>query len=656
MRIPAKILFPVALLAAVPAFAQTPAPSDQAAPPARVGRVAFASGNVAIYQLGQTDWSKATINLPVASGDWFATDQDGRAELRLGPDSVDLANNTELNFADLREGVMQIALSQGRIDLHLRDLPKGESDEIDLPVGAVWLLQAGIYDVALGGQGQPGRISVFEGSARFVGGGVDKTINAGEALVLNGNGANLAANVEKATQDEFASWCRSRDYDQHKLAAPYHVSPRMTGYEELDRYGRWQSVGQYGEVWYPSSAPVGWVPYRDGYWDWAAPWGWTWVDAEPWGFAPFHYGRWAYIDGMWGWVPGGYVDTPVYAPALVGWIGDPNATLAAAFDGPAVGWFPLGPGEAYYPAYTGNQGYLRAVNAGAVINAATLAATTAAAQTQFANRRFATVVPQQSFASGATAARAALPVSDPAVQRAAVSNRPTAPQPALASAAATRAGVRNPGAPNFSRLSGPAGRSAQAGPPGAPNFAHLVPTLHAGHVGAAASGNGAGPAAAEAAHGNRAERLSAAAGAAAGAEAARIATPHGAARAAGRGFAGPRMAAAPHFGGRHAAGPRFAGPRAAGPHFAGSGRAAPHFAGPRMAAPRMAAPHFAGPRFAAPRMAAPHLAGAPGGGHGGGGGGPPGGGGPHAGGGGGPHGGGPHGGGGGGGGHGGGKH
>src|SRR5205823_2936678 len=77
-------------------------------PPARVGRVAFASGNVAVYQLGQTDWTKATVNLPVASGNWFATDKDARAELRVGPDSVDLANNTELNFADLREGVMQI--------------------------------------------------------------------------------------------------------------------------------------------------------------------------------------------------------------------------------------------------------------------------------------------------------------------------------------------------------------------------------------------------------------------------------------------------------------------------------------------------------------------------------------------------------------------
>src|SRR5947199_9202896 len=132
MRIPSKILFSLALLAAIPAFAQNVPPSDQNAPPVRVGRVAFTSGNVAIYQLGQTDWTKATVNLPVAGGDWFATDKDARAELRIGPDSVDLPNNTELNFADLREGVMQIGLVQGRLDLHVRDLAKGESTEIDL--------------------------------------------------------------------------------------------------------------------------------------------------------------------------------------------------------------------------------------------------------------------------------------------------------------------------------------------------------------------------------------------------------------------------------------------------------------------------------------------------------------------------------------------
>lgn len=655
MRVSVKTLLAL-LLAAVPAYAQAPPPAaqdqppaTQAAPPGRVGRVAFVSGNVAVYQLGQTDWTKAAINLPVAGGDWFATDSQGRAELRIGPDSVDLANDTEVNFAALHDAVLQIAMVQGRIDTHLRELNQGESDEIDIPVGGVWLLEPGIYDVAIGTDGQPTRISVYEGSARFAGGTVDKTIKSGEVLVLTGTGDKLAANIEKAAPDEFTNWCRSRDYDQHKLAAPYHVSPRMTGYEELDTYGRWRTSAEYGEVWYPSSTPVGWTPYRDGYWDWGGPWGWTWVDYQPWGFAPFHYGRWAYIDGLWGWAPGSYIDAPIYAPGLVGWIDDPAGVLATAFGGPAVGWFPLGPGDPYYPGYTSNLAYVRGINTGVVPNAAALAATAAGAaavQGQFANRRFATVVPQQAFISGTPAARAALPVSDPAVRRAAIAARPNAPQPTLGSAGGARTAARNPGAPYFARLGGPVGRTAQA-PPGEPNFARL-----GAHGSANTAAGGANTAQAAAVHGGRAGQLgTAAAGAVAGTAGARFAGRHAVARAVGgpgrfaaahaaRGFAGPRMAAGRHFAGRGFAGPHMAR------------MAAPHFAAPRIGGARMGGAHFAAPRMAGPRMGGgAHFAGPAGGGRGGGGhGGPPGGG---HGSGGGPPGGGPHAGGGG---HGGGKH
>jgi hypothetical protein len=91
---------------------------------------------------------------------------------------------------------------------------------------------------------------------------------------------------------------------ENKLAAPYHVFPAMTGFEELDLYGSWDTVPDCGAVWYPSSVPAEWAPCRDGQWVWVEPWGWTWVDAGLWGFAPLHYGPWARIDDRWGWVPG----------------------------------------------------------------------------------------------------------------------------------------------------------------------------------------------------------------------------------------------------------------------------------------------------------------------------------------------------------------
>src|SRR5437763_4882272 len=337
------LVFAGALIAAVPAFAQEE-------PPARVGRVSFVEGQLGFHLTGETVWSAAKPNYPIATGGSFWTDPKSRAELRIGSRTIDLSGNTELDITKLNEQVMQLALPQGRVDLRVRSLLEGESIQIDLPRGAVWILQPGTYDIDAGAPDQPERIAVFEGSARFVGGTLDVAIKAGDAAVISGT-QTLAANIEKASPDEFAKWCRSRDYDQRRLAAPYHVSPQMTGYEVLDEYGSSRTVANYGAVWYPRSVPLGWTPYRDGYWSWVEPWGWNWVDAEPWGFAPFHYGRWAFIDGLWAWAPGDFVAAPVYAPALVAWLGDPAAIVTAGAAGAAVGWFPLAPGEVYWPWY-----------------------------------------------------------------------------------------------------------------------------------------------------------------------------------------------------------------------------------------------------------------------------------------------------------------
>jgi hypothetical protein len=115
---------------------------------------------------------------------------------------------------------MQIALSRGRLNVHLHEFEKGESDEIDLPGGAVWLSAAGTYDVTVGTAGGRTRIAVFEGKARFAGGGLDQTIQAGYALVLQQAGANLTASVERAIPDEFADWAHSRDHNWRQQSPP----------------------------------------------------------------------------------------------------------------------------------------------------------------------------------------------------------------------------------------------------------------------------------------------------------------------------------------------------------------------------------------------------------------------------------------------------
>jgi hypothetical protein len=165
--------------------------------------------------------------------------------------------------------------------------------------------------------------------------------------------------------DQFDAWCAERERREMSMVSARYVPRDIIGYEDLDTYGVWRNVPPYGWVWSPASVPVGWAPYREGRWAWVEPWGWTWIDDEPWGFAPFHYGRWAFAAGAWVWVPG-RIDPairPVYAPALVAFVGGPRFSLSVGVGGGGMAaWFPLGPGEVYRPAYAVSPAYLTRIN------------------------------------------------------------------------------------------------------------------------------------------------------------------------------------------------------------------------------------------------------------------------------------------------------
>ena len=103
--------------------------------------------------------------------------------------------------------------------------------------------------------------------------------------------------------------------------------------------GNWIEAGDYGYGWQPDVAvnDPNWRPYADGYWAYTDD-GWTWVSYEDFGWATYHYGRWARLaDQGWVWFPGNDLD---WGPAWVSW----------RTGGDYVGWAPLpprGPGIAY---------------------------------------------------------------------------------------------------------------------------------------------------------------------------------------------------------------------------------------------------------------------------------------------------------------------
>jgi hypothetical protein len=233
----------------------------------------------------------------------------------------------------------------------------------------------------------------------------------------------VAAATGPATADDFVEWCRAVDFDETREAAPYYVSTNITGFAELDSAGIWKINPDYGPVWFPTDPE--WSPYRFGHWSWIDPWGWTWIDDQPWGFAPSHYGRWAMIDDHWAWVPGGFAAHPVFAPAVVAFLGTPGIGLSSE-DGAAVAWFPLAPGETYWPIYARDMDYIRNLNFGNVADAEAILMPADSEpplesfHEDFANRQFATVVPRSIFINSRSVAPARITLPEQRLQNAPV--------------------------------------------------------------------------------------------------------------------------------------------------------------------------------------------------------------------------------------------
>jgi len=306
----------------------------------------------------------ANPSRPLTTGDNLWVDKDSLGEVHVGSLAIRMASETGISFLNLDDRTVQIQLAQGTIEVHLRRYEPGNAVEIDTPNLAFTLTNAGEYRIETDPNGDSTLIIVREGGGQVTGGGESYDLGPGQQYTFGGTD-QLSYDAQPAPGfDDFESWCQQRDQRENRSASAQYVSRDIDGYYDLDDYGDWQVVPEYGRVWVPRGVAAGWAPYHFGHWVWIAPWGWTWIGDEPWGFAPFHYGRWAFVGGYWGWVPGPLVVRPVYAPALVGFVGGSGFGVTVGFGGgvTGVGWFPLGPRDVWVPGYRCSPRYVQNVN------------------------------------------------------------------------------------------------------------------------------------------------------------------------------------------------------------------------------------------------------------------------------------------------------
>ena len=332
-------------------------------PPSRVARLGYLSGPVSFSPAGETDWVQASVNRPLTIGDRLWVDDGARAEIQLGGAIVRIDGDSAVSLLNLDDHITQLQLSQGSLNVRVCRLTLNQVFEVDTPNLAFTLREPGHYRIDVDADGMATTIVVRQGQGDVHGDGVTYAIGTRQPYRFSGTGLRERHYADAPSPDAFDEWASDRDRGYDNSVSARYVSADVIGYHDLDANGTWRVDATHGNVWAPNGVAADWAPYRDGHWAWVGPWGWTWVDDAPWGFAVSHYGRWTHLGSGWAWVPGPVRSRAYYASALVVFVGGSDFQLPiASGDVDAVAWFPLGPREVYRPAYPVSRGYFENIN------------------------------------------------------------------------------------------------------------------------------------------------------------------------------------------------------------------------------------------------------------------------------------------------------
>jgi len=334
---------------------EAPATTDRG-----VARLSLIHGDVSTQRGDSGEWSAAALNQPLMGGDKVSTGDSARTEVQLDFANVlRIGPNSKANIATLTKKNIQIQLGQGIANYTVSKDSEAEP-EIDTPNVSVHPAHHdGVFRIEIHPDGDT-LVIVRQGEAQIATPQGSTEVHAGEMATVRGDTDNAQYKISPAPdRDDWDRWNSDRDHMIRNANSWRHTNRYYTGSQDLDAYGKWENVPDYGDVWVPNE-PDGWVPYRNGSWTYEPYYGWTWVGYEPWGWAPYHYGRWFWYGNSWAWWPGpvyGYY-RPFWAPAYVsfwGWGGGFGFGFGWGGWG-GFGWLPLGPGDWFHPWWGGYGG------------------------------------------------------------------------------------------------------------------------------------------------------------------------------------------------------------------------------------------------------------------------------------------------------------
>jgi hypothetical protein len=286
------------------------------------------------------DRLEALYNMPLFDGYVINTRSPGRVELDYGGmaylrlDEWSALRVDDLSGADDRQ-TLTVTLLEGRLYLRVFN---SEDYRVRVEAGDIRFVPERDASVSVRTTIRGVELRVWKGTVIVYDQDGPWKVSEGTMVVSNGRGESEEVPLNYAGDWVRWNWMKDRTIEESFAYKGRHLPAYLSRYERaLDEYGYWMETPEYGPVWVPAGVPDDWGPYRDGGWIRVRE-EFVWVSHEPWGWVPYHYGRWAYIGGRgWCWIPPRH--RVRWSPALVVWFSDYDS----------IGWFPLG----YREVYTG---------------------------------------------------------------------------------------------------------------------------------------------------------------------------------------------------------------------------------------------------------------------------------------------------------------
>lgn len=290
-------------------------------------RVSLIEGTALYEPADDVEVAELSINLPLLTGDRVYATENTRIEIQQGAGNlVWIGPNTDLKWLGT-EDVLLLDLTAGDVILKIVD---SENHKVFTPVGSVGLDQPGVYRLSVNADGGL-FLAVESGEAEVSNRFRVRQLKAGEQIIVPEVQSGLTQVSLWQGPDEFDRWAQEREQLFVQVASSQYLDNRyQVGAADLDRYGKWDYLPDYGNVWFPQVGPS-FNPYQVGRWLYYPSWGWTWISYEPWGWLPYHYGHWVFYSPYqrWCWYPGSYYP----------WSG---ALVDFYYGGGYIGWAPRG--------------------------------------------------------------------------------------------------------------------------------------------------------------------------------------------------------------------------------------------------------------------------------------------------------------------------